>query len=314
VNAWLLAAVPLGSGLVSAVMVRASIVLANRAGQLDRPDQPRKTQATPVPRLGGLAMAVAFTLAAVGVLALSGRSDQIGLAWVVLAPALAAALLGFADDQRHLSPWLRLALQAGVGALAWLLGMRIALAEAPWVDAPLTALWFALVINAVNLLDNSDGVAAGVTLIGAAGAAVIAAVNGQALVLPLALALVGVAAGYLVWNWYPARTYMGDAGAYFLGALLAALTIALRPASSPPAVGVLVAVLLVAVPLADMAHVVLKRVHRGVHPFTAGRDHAAHVIEANGRSPRAAAGLLLTAASISAIAAIGLTILTRGSP
>jgi len=116
------------------------------------------------------------------------------------------------------------------------------------------------------------------------GAAVIAAMFGQNLVWVLALALGGAALGFLVHNWFPARVYMGDAGAYFLGFLLAVLTVRLRPDQASSIEGIAIAVLLVLLPIVDTTYVVIQRLRRGVHPFTAGRDHLSHVLQGVGLS------------------------------
>ncbi|MDP1876257.1 MAG: MraY family glycosyltransferase, partial [Actinomycetota bacterium] len=218
------------------------------------------------------------------VLLSTGRTAQLSLALAVLIPGLVAALIGFLDDRQHLNPYLRLILQAGVGVLAWVLGTRLNVTGILVVDAAILVLWVMVIVNGTNLLDNSDGLAGTTVLVSAAGASLIAAMYGQVLVSLMGAALVGVAAGFLWHNWFPAKVYMGDAGAYFLGTLLALLTVRLRPDSAPAAVGVAIAVLLVLLPLVDTTYVVIKRLRLGIHPFTAGRDHMSHVLQDRGRS------------------------------
>jgi UDP-GlcNAc:undecaprenyl-phosphate GlcNAc-1-phosphate transferase len=141
-----------------------------------------------------------------------------------------------------------------------------------------------VIINGTNLLDNSDGLAASTVLIMSVGAAIVAAIYGQALVSLMGIAMVGVSIGYLWHNWFPAKVYMGDAGAYFLGTLVAIMAVRLKPAGVPPVIGVLIVLLLVLLPLVDTTYVVIKRLRRGVHPFTAGRDHLSHVLQGRGLS------------------------------
>jgi UDP-GlcNAc:undecaprenyl-phosphate GlcNAc-1-phosphate transferase len=100
----------------------------------------------------------------------------------------------------------------------------------------------------------------------------------------MGIAMVGVSIGYLWHNWFPAKVYMGDAGAYFLGTLVAIMAVRLKPAGVPPVIGVLIVLLLVLLPLVDTTYVVIKRLRRGVHPFTAGRDHLSHVLQGRGLS------------------------------
>ena len=277
------AAVLIGSGVLSWVIVTLSIRLAHRLEVFDHPDGGRKTQARPIPKLGGLAVALAFTAVMLaGVLVTDRLGFVLGLG--VLVPALAAAVIGFMDDRSHLNPYVRLVLQAGVGLLAWLMGTRIALSGNEVVDAVLLILWMMVIINGTNLLDNSDGLAASTVLIMSVGAAIVAATYGQALVSLMGIAMVGVSIGYLWHNWFPAKVYMGDAGAYFLGTLVAIMAVRLKPAGVPPVIGVLIVLLLVLLPLVDTTYVVIKRLRRGVHPFTAGRDHLSHVLQGRGLS------------------------------
>lgn len=280
-----------GAAVLAGVSVAVSIWVADRVGSHDRPDGDRKVQDRPIPKLGGVAIAVSLAAAATVALVATGRVGVLGLAWAVVVPALVAAVVGYTDDARSIQPVPRLILQAGVGALAWILGTRVEVTGLWFVDLALTVVWFMVVINGINLLDNSDGLAAATVLVSALGASVIAIMFGQELVSLLGLALVGVCIGYLWHNWYPARVYMGDSGAYFLGTMLASLIIGLRPASVSPAVGVALALLLASLPILDTSYVVVRRVRAGIHPFTAGRDHLAHVLQDRGRT---VAGSVLT--------------------
>lgn len=307
-NALILGVVLVGATLLSMGAVVASIRVARRWQFLDHPDSPRKTQNQPVPKMGGVAVALAFTLSAVLVLLAIGQSAVLAPALLILFPALVAAVIGYADDLRNIQPVIRLALQAGIGTSAWLLGTRAEVTGVTWIDLVLTVLWFMVLINGINLLDNSDGLAAATVLVSAAGTGVIAWIFGQSILALLALALVGVCAGYLRFNWFPARVYMGDSGAYFLGTVLASMIITLRPATISPWVGVVLALLLAALPILDTAYVVIKRLRKGVHPFTAGRDHLAHVLQDRGRSVARSvltlqAGLFVTTAVAISLAA-----------
>lgn len=274
----------IGSAVLSFITVGISITVARRYGWYDHPDGGRKQQGRPIPKLGGVAVALAFTLTVCGVLVVLGRAGDALLALGVLGPALAAALLGSVDDYRHLNPWLRLVLQAGLAAAAWVLGTRIDLFHNTLLDGAVFVVWVVLVVNGINLLDNSDGLAGSSVLIAAVGATIIAATYGQILVSTLGVAIVGVSIGFLLYNWHPARVYLGDGGAYFLGFLLALLTVRVRPSLVDEWQGVLVAALLVALPLVDTGFVTVTRLRRGTHPFTAGRDHLSHRLQGRGLS------------------------------
>lgn len=285
------------------IAVGLSIRLSMRWKVLDHPDGGRKTQSSPVPKLGGIAVAVVMTLiVSVGFVA-TGRLG-LGLALQVLVPALAAAAIGFLDDRNDLNPYVRLLFVAVVGALAWLLGSRIELTGVAALDTAMTVLWVVVLVNAVNLLDNADGLAASTVFVMAAAASTIAALFGQALVSLLGVTLMGVAIGYLRHNWHPARVYMGDSGAYFLGTLMALLLIRLAPTAVPPGIAAAAVLLIALLPLLDMTFVVVRRVRSGIHPFTAGRDHLSHELQRRGCSVPVSVSLLQVISLIGAISAV----------
>lgn len=305
-NPWLILAILVGSAALSAGVVAASIRLSHRLGVYDHPDAERKIQERPIPKLGGVAVAAAFTISVMSILLATDRTAQLSLALTALLPALVAAFVGFLDDRQHLNPYLRLAFQAGIGVLAFVLGTRLSITGITWVDGAILVLWVMVVINGTNLLDNSDGLAGTTVFVAALGASAVAYMYGQFLVCFMGVALAGVAAGFLWHNWFPAKVYMGDAGAYFLGTMLAILTVRLRPESAPAGVGAAIAILLVLLPLVDTAYVVIKRLRMGIHPFTAGRDHMSHVLQDRGASvPRSVVFLQLLGIS-GVIAAVAL--------
>jgi UDP-GlcNAc:undecaprenyl-phosphate GlcNAc-1-phosphate transferase len=295
-----------GSALVSGVVVAASIRLAHRVDAYDHPDGGRKLQAIPIPKLGGLAVSLAFSACTLGVLAITHRPGDLPLAMAALLPALGGAVVGYLDDRRNLNPYLRLALQGALALFAWALGNRLAVTGNQLLDGLLIVIWIVIIVNGINLLDNSDGLAGTTVLVSALGASVIGLMFGQQLVSLLGFALVGVCIGYLWHNWYPATVYMGDSGAYFLGFLLAILVTRLRPDTLPPLIAIVVAVLLALLPLIDVPYVVVKRLRAGVHPFTAGRDHLSHVLQGRGASVPASVLLLQLILVAGVLAAIAL--------
>lgn len=297
-------AVLIGGVLISSVTVWFSIGLADKFGVHDHPDHNRKNQDRPIPKLGGLAVAFAFSLVTLVGLLVSGNSDLISLALTVIVPALLAAIIGYIDDLRHLPPILRLTLQAVLGVVAWLLGTRAEVTGFSLIDLVVTVLFIMVVVNGINLLDNSDGLAGSTVLVSALGASAIAILFGQELVSLLGFALVGVCIGFLWHNWHPARVYLGDSGAYFLGFLLASLIIRLSPISVPRLTGVVIALLLVALPLLDTLFVVIRRVNSGIHPFTAGRDHLSHQLQSRGLSTQTSVLALQSVAVILALLAV----------
>lgn len=281
-----------GSTILSGLGVLLSIRLSYRWAVLDYPDIWRKHQSAPIPKLGGVAVAAVFLVTTLVVLWTSGQLQLVPESTGIFVPALGAALVGFIDDRRHLNPYLRLACQALLAYLAWFLGIRIDITGLPALDFAIYIFWVVAVVNAINLLDNSDGLAASTVIIASIGSAIVALMADQVLIPILAVVTAGAALGFLRHNWFPARVYLGDAGAYFLGLLLALLVVEVAPADAPKWAGAAVALLLLLLPLADMAFVITRRLAVGIHPFTAGRDHLSHVLQRRGRTVRQAVGLL----------------------
>jgi UDP-GlcNAc:undecaprenyl-phosphate GlcNAc-1-phosphate transferase len=202
------------------------------------------------------------------------------------------ALVGLADDVRGgLSPWLRLALEAGAGVTVWAMGYAAHLAGVPRaLDAVVTVLWVTGVTNAFNLLDNMDGLSAGVSVIAASSIFGIAWLQHRYLVAALAIALAGCAAGFLRSNFHPARIYMGDAGSLFLGFTISVLLLTLR-ANAPTRVGVAVILAVPGVALFDTTLVMVSRVAHRRNPFSGGQDHTSHRLVYLGLSVRKAVAL-----------------------
>lgn len=298
----------LSATVLSAVTVAVSIRIAHRVGALDHPDSPRKLQEMPVPRLGGIAVALSFSFITLAALALGGQSRNALLAASVLFPALAMAVLGFVDDRRHVQPVTRLSFQALAAVAAWFLGTTVVLTGIQWLDLLIFVLWVVVIINGVNLLDNSDGLAGSTVLVAAAGATAIAAAGGQELVSILGASLGGVALGFLWHNWAPARVYLGDSGAYYLGFLIAVLAVRLRPESLTVPWSALVPLLLLALPLLDTTFVVARRLLSGIHPFTAGRDHLSHELQRRGLSTASSVVVLQIAAVSGAFGAYAVAV------
>ena len=303
---WLYVGAFVGSAILSALFVQGSIWLAHWSGLTDSPDGDRKTQDRPIPKLGGIAVAIAFTLIFLTAVGVSGEITAFQLLASVLLPALIVAGLGFIDDVRALNPWIRLFAQTLLALLVWFTGTQVGFFGIGWLDAAITVLWIVGLTNAMNLLDNSDGLAASTTLVASVGTGLVAVIYGQYFVGGLAFALAGTAAGFLWHNWHPATVYLGDAGAYFLGFLLAIVTLRLRPVGLVLPWSALIPVLLVFVPIADTTFVVIRRVLSGKHPFTPGRDHLSHVLMDRGLSVRWSVGVLQIVLVVSVAGAVWL--------
>ena len=271
---WGYAAVFATTTAVAVILTPLALRLALRWQILDRPSE-IKAQESPVPYLGGAAIVVAFALV-IGVAAVI-RPPVSGLAdlWIILGMAVGLSLIGLADDIRGLGPWIRLGLEAaaGVGVLAT--GTHILVVGSRPLDDLLTIIWVVGVTNAFNILDNMDGLSAGVSAISSLSLFIVAYLNGQFLVAVLALALVGCAAGFLRHNFHPARIYMGDAGSLFLGFLLAVLCLRLRT-NPDTRITIFVPILILGVALFDTGLVTATRLLHRRSPLSGGRDHTSH--------------------------------------
>lgn len=264
--------------------------IAMRLDVVDRPSSGRKANAEYKPLMGGLAMYVAFVVA----LLLFSAPQHLREFSAVVVGATVLAAVGLYDDRFELG--MRPKLLAMVIVAGWLVvaGIQVSLFRTPWLDVPLTVLWMVTIMNAVNFLDNMDGLAAGLSAIAGFFFMIIAFAQGQTLVSSLAAAIFGSALGFLVYNFNPASTFMGDMGALVLGMVLSVLGIKLSFTSQPLSITWAIPILVLALPLFDIALVVVTRLSEGRSPGEAGRDHTSHRIRAVGFSPRLTLFILYT--------------------
>ena len=271
--------------------------LAIRIGAFDNPTLERKSQKEPIPYLGGVAIAIGIVLASYGALLYSDFTwESVGLASSVLLPAIAIAIMGLIDDLRGLRPWPRLAMQTITAVLvAGILISTQTMGNAlgnRFFDSAITIFWIVGVCNSINFFDNLDGGAAGTVAVITFFLFFIAYDRQQILVSALAIVTAGATAGFLIWNRTPAKIYMGDAGALFLGIIVSVLTIRLNPGITPVSKSLAVPALLMAVPILDTTIAVCSRIYRGISPFEGGRDHLSHRLIRKGASRKQAAILL----------------------
>ena len=175
------------------------------------------------------------------------------------------------------------------------------------VDYAITLLWLVGITNAINFLDNMDGLSAGIAGVTSSFILLLALTNGQFLVATLSAALLGACLGFLRYNFPPARIFMGDVGSLFLGFLLAVLGIQLRFPDNSNFVTWMVPIFLFGLPIFDMTLVVFSRLRRGLSPNTAGRDHTSHRLVRLGFSPREAVLILYLFSGILGMMALYIT-------
>jgi len=255
--------------------------IAMRLGVVDKPNQ-RKIHLDHKPLMGGLAIYVAFTLS----LLLFSPPQHLVQLGAVLAGAAFLALIGLLDDRYELGIKSKLVAQVIAAIMVIASGITISLFKTPWLDYPLTVLWIVALTNAVNFLDNMDGLTAGLSAIAGAFFMGIAFTEGLTLVSSLAAAVLGSAVGFLVYNFSPASSFMGDMGALVLGFVLAVLGIKLEFADQPFSVTWMVPLLVLALPLFDICLVVVTRISEGRSPGQAGKDHTSHRLMSLGLSQR----------------------------
>lgn len=262
------------STAICLVLTPVAMAVAARGEMFDQPGG-HKSHASPVPYLGGVAIVVAFAAAVIGAAIIYPPESGVGELWVVLLLAVGLAFVGLADDLRNLSPVVRIAAEVLCAVQLWRMDAGVTLTGDQIFDLALTVLWVVGITNAFNLLDNMDGLAAGQAAVCSITIFAVAAANDQFLVAALAIALAGCAVGFLRHNFYPARIYMGDGGALFIGFLIAYLGIKLRFRDSAFE-SFLVPVLVCSLPIMDTTLVTISRFSTGRSPFQGGQDHFSH--------------------------------------
>lgn len=254
--------------------------LAIRLSVVDHPSEAHKTHSAPVPYLGGLSIIIGVVVTTFVAIALSGSFRLFGLASTVLLPAICIGIMGLIDDIKKLSPWPRFLVQNTIGLVIAMVLVSTNTLGAPLgnqiVDVLISIFWIVGITNAINFFDNIDGGASGTVAISSFFLFLLAFQGGQDFIAAMSIVLSGATAGFLMWNKAPARIYMGDAGALFLGVLIASLTLRFDPNPIDRIASFTIPVLLLAVPILDTTVVVFSRLKRGISPFQGGQDHLSH--------------------------------------
>jgi UDP-GlcNAc:undecaprenyl-phosphate/decaprenyl-phosphate GlcNAc-1-phosphate transferase len=282
--------------------------LAIAIGAMDRPNLERKTQKEPVPYLGGVAIAITILVITYASIAANLPTlEKFTLASQVLIPATLLGLMGLVDDLKGLAALPRLVLQTIAAIVMSLIlintdTMGFAFGNTT-VDTVVSILWIVGICNSINFFDNLDGGAAGTVAAATIGIFFIAFAQGQELISALAILTAGATLGFLMWNKSPAKIYMGDAGALFLGIILSTLTIRMNPGLDPNWKSLAIPVILLAVPILDTTVAVTSRIDRGLTPFNGGKDHLSHRLVRVGFTHRVAAFILWGSSGVCATVA-----------
>ncbi len=300
----------LPSLLIALIATRLIRSYAPQLGLMDQPNSQRKVHTLPTPLGGGigiwlgvvgtfavgeLMLVLAMNVPAVAKILpdfarehLSGVVNQSGNLWILLAAGTVLMVLGLLDDRKGLSWQVRICVEFGVAAACVFFVKNLQLTafmNMPWVTGLLSVFWIVAIINSFNMLDNMDGLSGGVAAISASMLAAVLLLNPdpqtnrpQLFVAGFLLVLVGAILGFLWHNKPPARIFMGDSGAYFIGFCIAVATLLATYAGyqTPKRHAILAPVVVMAVPLYDMFTVLLIRLRAGKSPFQADKNHFSH--------------------------------------
>ncbi len=334
---WIVLTAVVGSFVVSLASSYVVRSWARRHGFVDRPSGHKK-HGEPVAMGGGIALVVSIcgpilvgaVLAWILTRDVATSGPAAGLAWLptiiqthlggiasklpqilaIVAGAVVLHIVGLIDDRKALGPWPKLVAQVAVAAfIAGPVGIRAVEALPAGLSFVVTVLWIVVITNAFNFLDNMDGLSAGVAAIAAAIFAVASASAGQIFVPVMAWIIVGGLLGFLVLNFSPATLFMGDAGSLVVGYLMAVLTILTTfydPTRSLKPLGVVVPLVVLAVPLYDVISVVIHRIRLGESPFRGDWRHFSHRLVKRGMTPRGAVLTIYLATAATGLPAIAL--------
>jgi len=276
--------------------------IARKANIFDHPGG-RKLQESPVAYLGGLAVATPITLGSLIIVFIPSLSDikfQVYLGLII--PSIIIALIGLFDDIYQLPPLPRFIAQSGVGfitsVMLYLTDSGVKLFDKSWLNYLVTTLWVVTIINALNFMDNMDGLATCLSIVISISMFALSYLNKQYVVSALCVAIFAACIGFLFWNKKPATIYLGDAGALYLGFLLAAISIRVDIQSQSEIIRVFVPLLIFAIPVIDIVQVVIRRIIKGSSPFDGGRDHLSHLLLNKGLSEGKVLTVLITSAAV----------------
>ena len=319
-NFWLIFLVAIA---VTALVTPLSIRLAKKTHALDVPRDDRRMHDRPIPRIGGLAIFAGSALAILLAVKLGycdlppirphGMSDTIPRMRIygLLIGGALMFLLGLWDDYTNLKPYVKLAGQVAVASLVYFFGVRLSfiavfLGHAQFdgvLSYALTVLWLVGVTNTINLVDGLDGLAAGIVAIASVCIAYVAYIFGYyASCIPV-LALAGSCIGFLPFNCYPAKTFMGVSGSLYLGFMIGAFSL-LQPVKSTTVVAVLVPCLVLALPLFDTVFAIIRRLINHKPIMGADKEHIHHRLMKTGMGQRRSVLCMYGVCGIMGIAAI----------
>lgn len=294
--------------------------IALRLGAVSNPGG-RNINERAIPRLGGIAIAIAFLIPLAAILPLESTvAAALRSEWRRLAGLLIGALLlsgvGVLDDTKRVRAVHKLVVQVAAASLAYAAGFHIDAVRLPLIGnlsmgvfaGPITVIWIVGIVNAINLIDGLDGLAAGVAFFAGITNLVVAYMSQATFVCALMATMLGAVLGFLFFNFNPARIFMGDSGSYFLGFLLGTTSVASNSQKASTAVSILVPVLALGLPIFDTLLAMVRRYLERRPFFSPDRGHVHHRLLDMGITHRRAVLLLYGISLVFTVAAIGVSL------
>lgn len=280
--------------------------VARRTGFIDEP-KPHKMHVRPIPLLGGLAIYLALGVALIRI---DFATNLLEMAAVAIGATL-LMLVGLWDDRRGMQPRIKLFAQLLAGALAVAAGIQVQLFPWPLLNLLITLLWFVGITNAINLMDNMDGLAAGTSAVSALFFTLLAAAADQGLIASLAAAVTGASLGFLYYNISPAMVFMGDTGSLLLGFLLAVIGVRYSPEQLPLGSTWMIPIVVLGLPIFDTTLVTFSRLLSRRPVSQGGTDHTSHRLARLGLGINRAVMTMYLLAALLGVAAM---FMTRSTP
>ena len=283
--------------------------IAFKFAVLDNPNQSHKTHKEPIPYLGGFSIVFpVLILSAVGPMAFSLSQETALQGFTLILPCIFISLVGLIDDIRNLAAPTRFLTQLTASALVSLFlienNFLVQITEIPLLNFLISIFWIVGITNALNLIDNLDGAAAGLTVIASLSIFTMSLLSNQFLLATFSLTIGSAALGFLYWNRNPAKIYLGDSGSLFLGLALSVILIQFDPSVQIISSALVIPIFIMAIPIIDTSVVVISRILRGVSIFQGGLDHISHRVIARGVSRKSSAILIWSLGGFFALLAL----------
>ncbi len=296
------------AGIISFVSTPLIRKLAFKIGAVDIPKDNRRVHKKPMPLIGGLAIAIGVFIGMLIFTPIDTTTIYIVLGGTVI------LIAGIIDDIRELSPRYKMLFQLLAGIILIIGGVKVDFITNPfaqgsgiiylnWLSIPITLFWVVGITNTLNFIDGLDGLSAGVAMISSLSLMIVAARFGQSTVVILAALVAGACLGFLPFNFNPAKIFMGDTGAMFLGFMLAAISIE-GVMKSVAAIAVIAPIIILGVPIFDTTFAIFRRLLNGQSVSTADKGHLHHRLLNRGFSQKKAVLILYAMSALFGIFAV----------